>query len=116
MSFRGEHRQVAEAAPLVHLSNSVFDVRFGAHSECWLVGATPRVPEGGAHPNGAICQTLVQLSAANVRFGSEADMARSICDVHSSSPSRHERKLSHVIFFALHHLSLDRSTLEADHS
>jgi hypothetical protein len=33
-------------------------------------GATPRIAEGGAHPNGAICRTLVQASVANVGFGS----------------------------------------------
>jgi hypothetical protein len=33
-----------------------------------VAGATPRIPEGDAHQNGAICRTLVQLSAANVHF------------------------------------------------
>jgi hypothetical protein len=33
-----------------------------------VAGTTPRIPEGDAHPNGAICRTLVQLSAGNVRF------------------------------------------------
>ena len=42
-----------------------------------VAGAMPRIPEGGPHPNGAICRTLVQLSAANVRFGSLSSFGRS---------------------------------------